>query len=216
MMYSQFEDMMLLALYQEHMSFGENDVLSFAKVTAKYGIEAREGWLIEAQKNLLRSGMITGPSNASNDYMAIGKISARGMRKVEDRWGTDDGVGTPLAPVSEDAEITIDNIAVPAADRIVRLDHNQSSVAEASVAEIIDALDSDNGNPDEPGLRERLSGQIKAARELIRAGEYRAYLMYELLVRALGELIKKYGNPTIVALANALLGAVVSQLLQAN
>ena len=108
-----------------------------------------------------------------------------------------------------------DEQQVPASDRIVRLNHNQIAEAEAPITEIIEALEVDNGNPDQPGLRERLIGQFSAARELVRAGEYRAYLMYELLVRALGEVIKRYGNPSIVALANALLGAVVSQLLQA-
>ncbi len=107
-------------------------------------------------------------------------------------------------------------IEVPASDRIVRLNHNEVQTAVGSVSEIIDALEKDNGDPEQPGLRERLLGQIKAGRELIQAGEFRAYLLYEVLVRALNELIKRYQNPTIAALANALLGAVVSQLLQAH
>jgi hypothetical protein len=107
------------------------------------------------------------------------------------------------------------NIEIPASDRIVSLNHNQIVSADAPITELIEALESDNGNPDTPGLRERLIGQIRAARELLRVGEYRAYLMYELLVRALGEIVLRYGNPTISALANALLGAVVSELVQA-
>ncbi len=107
-------------------------------------------------------------------------------------------------------------LQVPASDRIVRLDHNQIQAAVQPVTELIDALEQDNGDPEEPGLRERLLGQIRAGRELIRAGEFRAYLLYEVLVRALGELIKRYKNPTIAALANALLGAVVSQMIQSN
>lgn len=107
-------------------------------------------------------------------------------------------------------------IAAPASDRIVTLQHNQILETDNSITELVDALEDDNGNPDDPGLRERLLGQIKAGRELIRAGEFRAYLLYEVLVRALGELIEKYGNPTIKALANALLGAIVSQFFQAS
>jgi hypothetical protein len=106
--------------------------------------------------------------------------------------------------------------AAPASDRIVALNHNQVSEADRSVSELVDQLENDNGDPDQPGLRERLLGQIKAGRELIRAGEFRAYLLYETLVRALYEIVNRYRNPTIVALANALLGAVVSQLLQAK
>ncbi|GEM_PF-2000679 len=106
------------------------------------------------------------------------------------------------------------DILVPASDRIVRLDHNRAEAAVRPIDELLDALSEDNGNPDQPGLRERLIGQIKAGRELIRAGEFRAYLLYEVLVRALNELINRYKNPTITALANALLGAVVGQLIQ--
>lgn len=106
------------------------------------------------------------------------------------------------------------DIKIPASDRIVTLNHNQIAEADAPISNLIEELEADNGNPEIPGLRERLLGQIKAARELLRAGEYKVYLMYELLVRSLGELIKRYENPAIQALANALLGAVVSQLLQ--
>lgn len=114
-------------------------------------------------------------------------------------------------------DVVIDIVGpVPASDRVVTLNHNQISDADRSVSELVQELENDNGDPDQPGLRERLLGQIKAGRELIRGGQFRAYLLYETLVRALSELIKRYKNPTIVALANALLGAVVGQLLQAS
>ncbi|KFD29078.1 hypothetical protein IH86_06560 [Sphingobium yanoikuyae] len=97
---------------------------------------------------------------------------------------------------------------------MVRLNHNQVEQAEKPISDMVSALEQDNGDPDQPGLRERLLGEIKAGRELIRAGEFRAFLLYETLVRALGELIKRYKNPAIVALAEALLGAVVGQMMQ--
>jgi hypothetical protein len=59
-------------------------------------------------------------------------------------------------------------------------------------------------------------GQFKAARELVRAGEYFAHLLYDTLLRGLGELIEKYGKTAIVAVANAFLGAAVSLLMQVN
>lgn len=114
-----------------------------------------------------------------------------------------------LAAVDDDRQIL-----VPAADRIVSLSHNQLSESDKLVSELTIELEKDNGDPDQPGLRERLIGEIKAGRELIRAGEFRAYLLYETLFRALSELIKRYKNPTIVALAEALLGAIVSQIFQ--
>jgi hypothetical protein len=102
---------------------------------------------------------------------------------------------------------------VPASDRIVKLDHNQISAAESPISELLGALERDNGDPDQPGFRERLLGQIRAGRELIRSGEFRAYLLYETLVRALGELVTRYKDPTISALANALLGALVGKMI---
>ncbi len=46
------------------------------------------------------------------------------------------------------------------------------------------------------------------------SGEYRAYLLYEVLVRALNELMTRYKNQTIAELAKALLGIVLSKMLQ--
>jgi hypothetical protein len=103
---------------------------------------------------------------------------------------------------------------IPASDRVVSLSHNQINETDAKVSELIEQLEEDNGVPENPGLRERLIGQLKAGRELVRAGEFRAYLLYEVLVKALNEIIEKYGNEAIKALANALLGAVVSRILE--
>jgi hypothetical protein len=140
---------------------------------------------------------------------ALAKIVEEdGLRASDDERPTDE-----ISP----ADLLAGGLSgVPASDRIVTLGHNQISETDASISEIVDALEEDNGNPHNPGLRERILGQIKAGRELIRAGEFRAYLLYEVLVRALGELVEKYGNPTIAALANALLGAIVSQFFQAS
>ena len=116
---------------------------------------------------------------------------------------------------SDDIEDSEANIIVPASDRIVRLNDNQIRETNQQAGLLIKELEIDNGNPDYAGLRERLLGQLKAGRELIQAGEFRAYLLYEVLVKALNELIRKYGNPAIAALANALLGALVSNVFQA-
>ena len=105
--------------------------------------------------------------------------------------------------------------AAPASDRLVRLDHNQISNLDSQILELVNELEAkDIGDPDHPGLRERILGQIRAGRELVLSGQFKAYLLYEVLVKALGELIEKYGNPTIKVLANALLDAIVSQIFQ--
>ncbi|PZQ94414.1 MAG: hypothetical protein DI533_22335 [Cereibacter sphaeroides] len=104
----------------------------------------------------------------------------------------------------------------PASDRIVAFNHNQVEEAVGAITPVIEALEADNGSPDQPGLRERILGQLRAGVELIRVGEFKAYLVYLTVVRGLGELIQKYGNPAIAKLADALLGAIVSQIFQAK
>ncbi len=106
-----------------------------------------------------------------------------------------------------------DIVEVPASDRIVSLTHNQVDETDRSLTNVIETLEADNGSPESPGMRERLLGQLKAGRELILSGQFRAYLLYEVLVRALDELIAKYGNPAIAELAKALLGALVGKML---
>ena len=125
-----------------------------------------------------------------------------------------DRIGRPDADRSK--RMPLDAVSViPGSDRLVSLTHNQVSSFDEQISELVEELEThDNGDPDHPGLRERLLGQVKAGRELIRAGEFRAFLIYEVLVRALSELIEKYSNPTVKALANALLGAIVSQVLE--
>jgi hypothetical protein len=108
----------------------------------------------------------------------------------------------------------LQGIVVPASDRIVRLSHNETIEMERPTTTLVEALERDNGDEESAGFRERILGQIKAGRELIRAGEFRAYLLYQTLLTALGELISKHKNPSIVELARALLGVLVGSLFQ--
>jgi hypothetical protein len=87
---------MLCALYQEQMHEGVDDFLSFRQVADDYDIEWREGWLLDLQKSLISNGFLRGPSNGSNDDMAIGKLIGGGLRYIEDKHGTLDGVPTMI------------------------------------------------------------------------------------------------------------------------
>jgi hypothetical protein len=129
LIYSHFEDAVLAALYQEQVFFNETDYIPFSKIVEKYGLEARTGWLISAQKSLVDQGLIAGPKSGQNDQMAIGKIIGPGLRTIEDQYLTHDGVGIILEPVHEmDRELSK---IIPASDRIVALDHNQSALIDA-------------------------------------------------------------------------------------
>lgn len=101
MNYQDFEEKILIALYQERMSFGVSDIMSFRELAEKYAIPYQEGWLIECQKDLRRRGHIAGPPNGHNDEMAVGKILPSGMRRIEEKYGSKDGVGIvmPIANI---------------------------------------------------------------------------------------------------------------------
>jgi hypothetical protein len=103
---------------------------------------------------------------------------------------------------------------VPASDRIVALSHNQVDELEQPVEELIVQLERDNGIPDEPGVKERLLGQVKAGRELLRAGNFRVYLLHITLIKALGELIERYKGTAIAMVAASLVDLLVKTVLQ--
>jgi len=144
-------------------------------------------------------------------------IKPEGYKYVEEQLADPDSFISRYA-MNGDDWLNQQNLGngAPASDRVVTFSHNQVDEAVASFAPVIEALEADNGNPEQPGLRERILGQLRAGIELIRAGEFKAYLVYLTVVRGLGELIEKYGNPAIAKLADALLGAIVSQIFQAK
>lgn len=212
--YSDFSSKLLIALYQETELTG-NPYQKVGPLLAKYGIYFKPLWISQVADEW-EHVYFSDVSRVLNGYEDWAfRISAQGVREIESKYGDKDGVGQILPPV-DDLTSEQDSDIAPASDRIVRLDHNQVATAEHAVSELLTAVEQDNGDSDQPGLRERIIGQIKAGRELLRAGEFRAYLLHEVLIRALGEIISRYKNQTIVALANALLGALVSQILQAG
>ncbi|WP_452654082.1 hypothetical protein [Sphingomonas bisphenolicum] len=110
--YTQFRENILMALYEEERLEGNGDVILFRKLVDEFGLEWRPGWLIEVQKDLLADGLITGPSNARNDDMAIGKLSGRGLRHVEEEYGAIGGVPTLLTkPEHDDLVIQVEEAA---------------------------------------------------------------------------------------------------------
>jgi hypothetical protein len=110
----------------------------------------------------------------------------------------------------------LQGMVIPASDRIVTLGHNQIQQFEAPLDDLVTQLERDNGLPDEPGTKERLLGQVKAGRELLRAGTFKAYLLYATLIRALGELIERYKGTAIAMVAASLVDLLVKHALGAN
>ncbi|HEX9806985.1 MAG TPA: hypothetical protein VGA34_08830, partial [Alteraurantiacibacter sp.] len=78
--------------------------------------------------------------------------------------------------------------------------------------ELLDELERDNGIPDHPGLKERLAGQIRAGRELLRAGEFQLDIFRSTMLSGLAELKDRYGDHAIGAAASALLTLILHVL----
>lgn len=102
--------------------------------------------------------------------------------------------------------------AAPAADRIVTLDHNQQHKLDGATSELINLVEDENSVDGDTLLRQRLVGELRAGRELIRGQSIRAYLLYNTLVSALGTLIEKYGGAAIGIAAAKLLELLIQQV----
>lgn len=98
---------------------------------------------------------------------------------------------------------------IPASDRVVTLSHNQFNEIDEPTGALLKELERDNGIPDQPGLKERLMGQISAGRELLRAGEFSLEIFRLTMLTGLTELKDKYGDHAIGAAASALLTLIL-------
>ncbi len=103
MTFSDLEEKLLMALYQEQADGGQSEVIFFHDLAEKYELERKPGWLLSAQKDLISQGLIVGPGSSQNDEMAGGKITGAGMRKIEEKYGDKDGVGQILAPLAKES-----------------------------------------------------------------------------------------------------------------
>lgn len=211
--YKDYSDRFLTALYVETEETGS----AYHKASTlhqKFSLTPKDHWIPRIADDWEYS-YFKDVSKVLGGYGSWGfRISADGSDFVEAQFRDLAEMKEFLgAHVSSDVDAETEQ-AIPASDRLVTLGHNQISEFQKSVDSLVSEMEKDNGVPDRPGLRERLLGQIRAGRELIIAGQFKAYLLYEVLITALNEIIEKYGNETIKSLANALLGALVAQLFE--
>lgn len=113
---------------------------------------------------------------------------------------------------SEDVPIEYKSMNAPASDRVVTLSHNQVESFDEPTSEIITAIERENTIADHPGLRELIIGQLRAGRELIRIGVFKAELLHMTLVVGLKMLVEKYGDHAIGALASKLLDLILKEI----
>lgn len=134
---------------------------------------------------------------------ALARIAEEdGLASLEGTSDTKDHVALHVAAMPQ----------VPAADRLVSLSHNEQSEFDERTSEIIDAVDDLNVIEGAPGFREVIIGQLKAGRELIRAGSFKAYLIELTLIETLQFLAKRYEKEMIGGLAAALALALLKHI----
>ena len=100
----------------------------------------------------------------------------------------------------------------PASDRVVTFSDNEVANLDSQTSQIIDAVSAQNQIDGNPGLRELLLGQLKAGRELIRAGSCRIHLIELTLIETLKFLAKRYEREAIGGLAAALITAIAKHI----
>lgn len=192
--YTEFAEKMIIALYQE-TERTEKHYYKFGELIDRYGIEAKESWI-----HRLADEWEYGFASEVSRYLggsARGwevRISANGMRYVEERYGDKDGVGTILEPApyaisdvsdgriltgpqgsteqieGREGDILFEYATdlLPASDRLVPLDHNSAPYREVKdgLADLYEEFRTSNDLECSPEERERLLASLKAAQRL--------------------------------------------------
>lgn len=207
----------LVALYREHRR--NRDVpVTVSELTQRYDVprdsylddEVAEyfqihGWAQAAAQRAIGEGPSDQPISISgNGKMAAEELIAQGIDPHPLVLGSGSSGGYNLETTSG---------TIPAADRIVSLTHNQIVLVEQPLSSLILEVEQSNGISDEPTFRQRIIGQLKASRELIRVGEVKWIILQMTLFAALEELIDRYKDGVIAGLATELLITLGKSLL---
>jgi hypothetical protein len=185
--YTDFAEKMIIALYQESERT-EKSYHKFGELIDRYNIDSKESWiqrLADEWEYGYASEISRVLGGSARDWDV--RISAYGMRYVEEKYGDKGGVGIVLKPVEttarpdplpegssdprEDDVILRDEASatlVPASDRLVSLDHNSAPYLQVKegLAELYEELRAANDLDCTPEERGRLLSSVFAAQKL--------------------------------------------------
>lgn len=163
------------------------------------------GWGVSSRINRFRE------ANKLEGFIYVLDSGSRLMQRAFENKTFWADLDAEIESPSEDNAIEDEPIedTVPTADGFVSLSHNQFKEIDEPTGELLEELDRDNGIPDQPGLKERLAGQIRAGRELLRAGEFALSTFKATMLSGLEELKNRYGDHAIGAGASALLTLIL-------
>ncbi|MEG3173201.1 hypothetical protein U1708_13355 [Sphingomonas sp. ZB1N12] len=141
------------------------------------------------------------------DYDELGSVwlnrALDGLRKQVEELGSLDAVI---------GQARGETLPAPASDRVVTFSDNQITELDEKATAVIDAVSAQNQIDGVPGLRELVLGQLKAGRELLRAGSFRLYFLELTLIETLRMLAKRYEKEAIGGLASTLIAALLKHI----
>jgi hypothetical protein len=177
-------------------------------------IEKAHAEIESATKNSDEEGIFLRPSDYPNASALYAHELLDDYSELGDKWLKRALEGI-RQKISEDGSVLEDGSSepsIPGSDRLVTLSHNQIESLDEPTSEIITAIELENAIPDHPGLRELIIGQLRAGRELIRIGVFKAELLQMTIVVGLKMLVEKYGGHAIGALASKLLDLICNEI----
>lgn len=188
------------------------------------------GSLIEGilQELIGSEALVASKDRFAGEYLTVNPVSIRDYRIARlssdpihgmaqaigfDRFFSDVFAGYRQFP-DGDAALPEMLPAPPSDNRLITLQPAQIAKVKAPLDELIAQVEADNGIPEIPGFRERMLGQIKAGREMLLSGCIRAQLFYWVMLKALGELVERYGKKAIGVAASKLIELLLEEVLK--
>lgn len=191
MRYTDFDEKMLLALYQE-TERTDDDVFTFKELCERYGLPMNTKWVVRLAEQWEHEGNAKVRKHIGNPETWRVEITGSGLRWIEDNFGSKEGVGQILEPVAREEEKLSEPISgseeLPHVDssswtglRKHRItSHNRESV-RIRIVEAKAALDTQNFTNEQ---KAQAVSFLRAAEELIEAPEPPSDIIWELVERA--------------------------------
>ena len=187
MTFSDFCEKILIALYQDgHQT---DEWLHFDELEEKYGLEVDSSWLSRAMNHLRAQRRIEGREMAGAPSSVLGRITGSGMAYIEGKYGSKDGVGTILEPVSYVQE----NTGVASASSNIQSATwtglpSDFALSEEKRTRLVTCLQQAEAGLDFLGIGNQQKAQVRAyivaAKALADAPEPPVELIWELIQRA--------------------------------
>jgi hypothetical protein len=201
--YEQFRDDLLVGLTKAAETARTS--INPRHVMEQAGFSAPLGWTFEAVRELegqdyLRASYASSPRGS--DYgVEVLRVTPAGYDRAEEIEAERSGEAPPSA--------------VPASDRVVRLDHNSAGYKEARSA-LEQAIDNFRGNNEfansEPDEHSQRVAELESGMRLLEAVQARVDAIIEVLFPVLRWLAQKFTDHLIGRLATAALAALAALL----